>query len=62
MLRNDINDPNDGGIWKRVKPVPFLKRKARKDRDIEREEKLLAEAPGDGCVAYQQEGLAEPPI
>jgi len=63
-----INDPNDAGIWKRVKPVPFLNKIAKKDRDIDLEEKLLAEAPGilswlvDGCVAYQREGLAEPPI
>jgi putative DNA primase/helicase len=63
-----INDPNDAGIWKRVKPIPFLNRIARKDRDINLEEKLLAEAPGilswlvDGCVAYQRKGLAEPPI
>ena len=63
-----INDPNDAGIWKRVKPVPFLNQIAKKDRDIDIEEKLLAEAPGilswlvDGCVAYQREGLAEPPI
>jgi putative DNA primase/helicase len=63
-----INDPNDAGIWKRVKPIPFLNRIAKTDRDIDLEEKLLAEAPGilswlvDGCVAYQREGLVEPPI
>jgi putative DNA primase/helicase len=63
-----INDPNDAGIWKRVKPIPFLNKIAKKDRDINLEDKLLAEAPGilswlvEGCVAYQRKGLAEPPI
>jgi putative DNA primase/helicase len=61
-----INDPDDAGIWKRVKPIPFLNKIT--NRDIDLEEKLLAEAPGilswlvEGCVAYQREGLSEPPI
>lgn len=57
----------DGGIWRRVKLVPWTVTIAEKDRDPELAAKLRAELPGilawavHGCLEWQRVGLAEPP-
>lgn len=57
----------DGGIWRRIKLVPWTVTIAEKDRDAQLGEKLRAELPGilawavRGCLEWQLVGLAEPP-
>lgn len=56
----------DGGIWRRIKLVPWTVTIAEQDRDADLGEKLRAELPGilawavRGCLEWQLIGLAEP--
>ena len=56
----------DDAIWDRVKLIPFRVRFGEPDKNLAA--KLLAEAPGilrwaiEGCLAWQQGGLAEPEV
>lgn len=56
----------DGGIWRRIKLVPWTVTIAEKDQDRDLGAKLRAELPGilawavRGCLDWQQVGLAEP--
>ena len=56
----------DAGIWDRIRLIPFRVRFDKPDKTIAA--KLLAEAPGilawcvEGCLAWQQGGLAEPEV
>ncbi len=56
----------DGGIWRRIKLVPWLNQVAAKDQDHDLGAKLAAERSGiltwavQGCIAWQQTGLEEP--
>lgn len=60
-------DPDDAAFWKRVKLIPFTVQIPDHEQDHDLDAKLLAELPGilawcvQGCLAWQQEGLAEPP-
>ena len=57
----------DEGIWRRVKPIPFTVHIPEAERDRQLDAKLAREAPGilrwlvDGCLAWQKEGLTDPP-
>jgi P4 family phage/plasmid primase-like protien len=59
---------NDDGIWRRVRLLPFTKTFSGNQRDTHLSEKLRAEAPHilawmvDGCLAWQQDGLADIPV
>ena len=56
----------DGGIWRRIKLVPWTVTIAEADQDKDLAAKLRAELPGilawavRGCLDWQQVGLAEP--
>lgn len=56
----------DGGIWRRIKLVPWLNQVAAADQDHDLGAKLAAERSGiltwavQGCLAWQQTGLEEP--
>jgi P4 family phage/plasmid primase-like protien len=58
---------NDHGIWRRVRLVPFNRKFGPDERDPRLLEKLKSEAPHiaawivEGCIKWQQRGLAEPP-
>ena len=58
---------NDDGIWRRVRLLPFTKTFSGNQRDTHLAEKLRAEAPHilawmvEGCLAWQQDGLADIP-
>jgi P4 family phage/plasmid primase-like protien len=59
----------DGGIWRRVLPVPFLRSfDGDPAKDVARPERLRAEAEGilawavRGAVAYRREGLRVPSV
>jgi P4 family phage/plasmid primase-like protien len=58
---------NDDGIWRRVRLLPFTKTFSGNQRDTRLSEKLRAEAPHilawmvEGCLAWQQNGLADIP-
>jgi len=70
MLCNDkpVISGTDGGIWRRVRVVPYGVKftKEAGNRDDELLSKLLAELPGiltwlvEGCLAWQREGLGMP--
>jgi putative DNA primase/helicase len=57
----------DGGIWDRVRLVPFTVRIPDEQEDKHLAAKLIAELPGilawavAGCLAWQREGLGMPP-
>jgi len=57
---------DDGGIWRRIKLVPWSVVIPEAERDTHLPEKLRAELAGilawavRGCLAWQQRGLAEP--
>jgi putative DNA primase/helicase len=57
----------DGGIWRRVRLIPWTVIIPASERDSELEEKLKAELPGilawavRGCAAWQEHGLGLPP-
>jgi putative DNA primase/helicase len=56
----------DDAAKRRFNIVPFLRKPAKPDRELE--QKLLAEAPGilqwmiDGCLDWQQNGLSQPEV
>lgn len=56
----------DAGIWRRVRVVKWVSHFTGKDQDPDLDAKLEAEAPGilrwlvEGCLAWQEHGLAEP--
>jgi putative DNA primase/helicase len=56
----------DTAIWIRLKPIPFTITIPKDEIDRDLLEKLKGEAPGvlawavEGCLAWQQQGLAEP--
>lgn len=56
----------DGGIWRRIKLVPWTVTVAERDQDKDLSAKLRAELPGilawavRGCLDWQSVGLAEP--
>lgn len=56
----------DGGIWRRIKLVPWLNKVADEDQDHELAAKLARELPGiltwavQGCLEWQRIGLVEP--
>jgi putative DNA primase/helicase len=56
----------DGGIWRRIKLVPWLNRITDEEKDQDLGVKLAAERPGilawavRGCLAWQETGLEEP--
>lgn len=58
----------DHGIWRRLRPVPFLVRISEKDKDPKLPSKLLAETSGilrwavEGCLLWQREGLKSPQV
>jgi P4 family phage/plasmid primase-like protien len=58
---------NDNGIWRRVRMLPFGRTFAPNERDPHLLVKLKAEAPHilawmvAGCIAWQQQGLADTP-
>lgn len=57
----------DHGIWRRIRLVPFAVTIPPEQRDKRLPDQLRAELPGilawavRGCVAWQQQGLGEPP-
>jgi putative DNA primase/helicase len=58
---------SDHAIWRRIRLVPFTVTIPEQERDPKLREKLRAELPGilnwalEGCLAWQREGLGEPP-
>jgi putative DNA primase/helicase len=58
---------NDHAIWRRIRLVPFTVTIPEAERDSELKAKLEAELPGilnwavEGCLAWQREGLGQPP-
>lgn len=58
---------NDDGIWRRVRLLPFTRTFSDTKKDTHLSEKLRAEAPHilawmvEGCLAWQQNGLADIP-
>lgn len=58
----------DDGIWRRIRLIPFQVTIPEGERDPQLMKKLEAEAEGiltwavQGCVAWQRDGLAAPPI
>lgn len=58
----------DHGIWRRLRPIPFLARISEQDKDAELPRKLLAESSGilrwaiEGCLRWQHEGLKSPQV
>jgi putative DNA primase/helicase len=56
----------DGGIWRRIKLVPWLNQVAEADKDHDLKTKLEREQPGilawavRGCLEWQRTGLDEP--
>jgi putative DNA primase/helicase len=56
----------DGGIWRRIKLVPWLNQVAEADKDHDLGSKLALEQSGilawavKGCIAWQEQGLDEP--
>ena len=56
----------DGGIWRRIKLVPWLNKVAEEDKDHDLGAKLAAERSGiltwavQGCLEWQRTGLSEP--
>lgn len=56
----------DGGIWRRIKLVPWLNQVAEEDKDHDLASKLKLELPGiltwavQGCLEWQRIGLVEP--
>ncbi|MGH8596260.1 MAG: phage/plasmid primase, P4 family [Gammaproteobacteria bacterium] len=58
---------NDDGIWRRIRLWPFTVKIPKADQDPELFDKLKVEGPGIlrwiilGCLAWQRNGLKEPP-
>jgi putative DNA primase/helicase len=58
---------DDFAIWRRVRLIPFTVRISESEKDKELLRKLRTELPGilrwavKGCLAWQREGLGEPP-
>jgi putative DNA primase/helicase len=60
-------DASDDATWNRIIEVPFERQFTDKQQDVHLKRKLLAESSGifnwllEGCLAYQREGMNEPP-
>jgi putative DNA primase/helicase len=57
----------DDAIWRRLKLIPFESVISEEEKDLQLPDKLRTELPGvlawavRGCLAWQQEGLGDPP-